>query len=64
MPPTSSSSSGSDLAASITFCSFVKEAWWITGPMKFSKEVGGPVFRDLVREMRRGFRVGQREEGM
>ena len=32
--------------------------------MKFSKEVGGPVLRDLVWEMRRGLRVGQREEGM
>ena len=64
MPPTKSSSSGSDLAASITFFSFVKEAWWITGPMKFSKEVGGPVFRDFVWDMRRGSRVGQREEGM
>ena len=30
----------------------------MTGPMKFSKEVGGPVFKDCVREMRRGLRVG------
>ena len=32
--------------------------------MKFSKEVGGPTFRALVSDMRRGLRVGQREEGM
>ena len=64
MPPTRSSSSGSDFAASITFFSFVKAAWWITGPMKFSKEVEGPTFRAFVEEMRRGLRVGQREEGM
>ena len=64
MPPTRHSSSGSDFASSITVFSLLKEAAWITGPMKFEKSVGGPTFRDWVREIRSGFIAGQSGEGM
>ena len=52
MPPTRRETCGSCLAEAIAEESFSKEDEWMTGPMKFSKAVGGPILRAVVSSMR------------